>query len=110
MNSSLGEFEELVLLAVASLADEAYAVSIQQLIESEAGRSASMGAVYSSLERLEEKGFLRSRLGSVTHERGGRRKRFYRITGSGQAAMIQARESREKLWKGINLRPETRYS
>jgi len=109
-NNHLGEFEELVLLSVASLRDDAYAVSVQQLIEEEARRPASMGAVYSSLDRLEQKGFVRSDLGDVTHERGGRRKRYYRITGSGQKALLQTREARENLWKGVKLEPEVRFS
>ena len=109
-SSSLGEFEELVLLSVASLESDAYAVHIQQCIEHTAGRFATMGAVYTSLDRLEQKGFLRSKLGDVTHKRGGRRKRYYTITGSGRSAVIESRRSRERLWDGIKMKPEFQFS
>ena len=100
----LGEFEELVLLAVPRL-DEVYAVTIQRCIEQTAGRSATMGAVYTALERLEEKGFVTSRLGAVTPRQGGRRKRFYEITDQGVGALHTAREARERMWQGLELKP-----
>jgi len=100
----LGEFEELVLLAVPRL-DEVYAVTIQRCIEQTAGRSATMGAVYTALERLEEKGFVTSRLGAVTPRQGGRRKRFYEITDQGVGALHAARLHRERMWQGLELKP-----
>ena len=100
---NIGEFEELVLLAVAGLATDAYAVSIQKFIEERTGRVASMGAVYTALERLEQKGFLSSGLGGVTHQRGGRRKRYYEITQSGIRAVSASRDARESLWRGLSL-------
>ena len=100
----LGEFEELVLLAVPR-PDDAYAVTIQRCIEKIAGRSATMGAVYTALERLEEKGFATSRLGDATPSQGGRRKRFYQITDPGIAALHKAREARERMWQGLDLQP-----
>ena len=106
----LGEFEELVLLAVAGLGEEAYAVSVQQRIERRADRAASMGAVYSTLDRLEAKGCLASRLGQVTPEPGGRRKRFYRLTATGAGALQTARDARARMWDGIDLRPILRLS
>lgn len=99
----LGEFEELVLLAVPRL-DEVYAVTIQRCIEQTAGRSATMGAVYTALERLEEKGFVTSRLGAVTPRQGGRRKRFYEITDQGVGALHAARLHRERMWQGLELK------
>ena len=102
---SLGEFEELVLLAVAGLGDDAYAVSIQQRIEQRADRTATMGAVYSALDRLEDKGYLASWLGEVTPQRGGRRKRFYRITNAGVDAVTAVRRARERLWDGLDWSP-----
>ena len=105
-NQHLGGLEEVLLLAVASLTNEAYAVNVQRYIEKKAGYASSMGAVYKGLDRLEEKGFLRSRLGDVTHERGGRRKRFYEITGSGRAAVVSVQAAREKMWSGLRQRPE----
>ncbi len=77
MKTYLGEFEEVVLLTIASLGDEAYGVSIQNDIESRCKRSISIGALHSTITRLEEKGFLKSRMGGATAERGGRSKRFY---------------------------------
>ncbi len=100
----LGEFEELVLLAIPRL-DDAYAVSIQRCIEKTVGRSATMGAVYTTLERLEEKGFAQSRLGTVTPRQGGRRKRLYQLTDQGIGALHTAREARERMWQGLELKP-----
>lgn len=97
MNPVLGSFEELVLLAACGLGNEAYAVSIQRRIEEGAGRDASMGAIYTALDRLEQKGYLRSRLGSVTPTKGGRRKRFYEVTGTGTAALSAAHSIRNAL-------------
>ncbi len=99
----LGAFEELVLLAVPRL-DEVYAVTIQRCIEQTAGRSATMGAVYTALERLEEKGFVTSHLGAVTPRQGGRRKRFYEITDQGVGALHTARLYRERMWQGLELK------
>jgi len=108
-NIHLGEFEELILLGVAFLGADAYAVNIQQCVEENARRTASMGAVYTALDRLEEKGFLRSHLGEVTRQRGGRRKRFFDITGSGRAAVVNARQARDRMWAGLTTRPEFQF-
>lgn len=102
---SLGEFEELVLLAVCGLSEQAYAVSIQQRIEQRADRTVTMGAVYAALDRLEKKRFIASYLGEVTRERGGRRKRFYDITGAGRAAVTVMRQARERMWDGLDFYP-----
>lgn len=106
----LGEFEELVLLAVAGLPDEAYAVPIQQRIEHRADRPTTMGAVYTALDRLEQKGYLASWLGHATPEPGGRRKRFYRLTADGAAALQAAREARARLWEDVDLTPILRLT
>ena len=97
--SHLGELEELVLLAVFGLGADAYAVSVQQRIESGARRAVSIGAVYSALERLERKGFLASRLGEPTPDRGGRRKRHYRINQAGREEIERVRGAREAMWR-----------
>ncbi len=97
MNPVLGSFEELVLLAVCGLGDEAYAPSIQRRIEEGAGRDASMGAIYTALDRLQQKGYLRSRLGSATPVKGGRRKRYYDVTGTGMSALSAANSIRRSL-------------
>ncbi|MFV1885159.1 MAG: PadR family transcriptional regulator [Balneola sp.] len=101
----LGEFEELVLLAIGGLVDEAYTVSIQQLLENHTSRSVSMGALYTSLERLSKKGFLTSTMSEPTPERGGKSKRIYQVTYAGETALREARMIRESLWKQFNWSP-----
>lgn len=98
MKTYLGEFEELVLLTVATLGEDAYGVSIQQDIESRCKRSISIGALHSTITRLEEKGFLKSWLGGATQERGGRSKRYYEITQAGKKAVSEAKSLRDELW------------
>jgi len=103
MSYRLGSLEELVLLAVGSLGVESYAVSVQQRIEQASSSAPTMGAIYTSLERLEKKGLLKSELGEVTPLPGGRRKRYYQLTGSGSAALIDSRSARDRLWEGLKL-------
>ena len=105
IKNKLGEFEELVLLAIGGLSDEAYTVSIQQLLETHANRSVSMGALYTSLERLTKKGFLNSSMSEPTPERGGKSKRVYQVTYAGEVALRDAREIRESLWRQFNWSP-----
>ena len=97
----LGEFEELVLLTVYGLGDDAYGVTIQQVLEVGAERSVSIGAVYAALDRLERKRCLRSKIGGATKERGGRRKRFFAITKNGVAVLEDMRRIREKMWRQL---------
>ncbi len=97
----LGGFEELVLLAVAGLAGEGYGVTIRDELEHRTRRSVSVGAVYSTLDRLERKGLVVSRLGAATPERGGRRKRLVEITGAGTRAITESRRLRDGLWQAI---------
>jgi len=99
MKGYLGEFEELVLLTVASLGEEAYGVSIKEDIESRTDRSLSIGALHSTITRLEEKGFIKSWLGDPTRERGGRRKRFFELTHEGKLALHSMKDLRDELWK-----------
>ena len=99
MKGYVGEFEELVLLTVAVLGDEAYGVPIKENVEERTGRSISLGSLHSTIARLEEKGFLKSHLGGATNERGGRRKRYYQITPSGKAALREIKGLRDQLWK-----------
>jgi len=103
----LGEFEELVLLTIGVLYDEAYGVAIKKEMEEQLGRTVSIGAVHASVNRLEEKGFLVSRFGDPTKERGGKRKKFYRVTTEGQEALQEARNMRQKLWDMI---PKTAFN
>ena len=99
--TNLGEFEELVLLTVAALMDEAYSVSICDELANQTGRSVKFGVVHSVLSRLEEKGLLKSRLGEATKTRGGKRKRFYQLTIPGKAALVHAKSMRDQLWDRI---------
>lgn len=105
MKGFIGEFEELVLLTIASLGNAAYGVLIKEEIEKRANRSISIGALHSTITRLEEKGMIRSWLGQPTEERGGRRKRYFELTQSGKVGLHQMKNLRDELWKasGINL-------
>src|SRR5688572_16267120 len=85
-----GSFEQLVLLALLRLGEDAYGVSVQREIFRRSERDVSLGAVYATLERMEEKGWIRSRVGAATAERGGRAKRHYRIQASGSRALKDA--------------------
>ncbi|MEZ5043428.1 MAG: PadR family transcriptional regulator [Saprospiraceae bacterium] len=95
----LGEFEEVILLLVGILGEEAYAFNIAEEFETQTNKSASIGAVHSTLSRLEEKGFLDSKMGSPSAIRGGRRKRIYSITAYGQKALETSRDLRLSLWQ-----------
>jgi PadR family transcriptional regulator, regulatory protein PadR len=97
--TGFGEFEEVILLLVGILGDDAYAFRIAEEFETQTKRPVSIGAVHSSLNRLEEKGFLRSAMGKSTAERGGRRKRIYTITAYGQRTLASARDFRLSLWR-----------
>jgi PadR family transcriptional regulator, regulatory protein PadR len=97
----LGEFEQLVLLAVLRLGDEAYAVPMRQMIEEAAARSVSRGALYTTLERLEAKGLVSSRMGEPTADRGGRARRYYTITPAGLRALRAARDAVSRLSTGL---------
>ncbi|QHT66307.1 PadR family transcriptional regulator [Rhodocytophaga rosea] len=98
IETRLGEFEEVILLIVGILGEEAYAFKIAEEFESQTSREVSIGAVHSTLTRLEEKGFVKSDMGKATAERGGRRKRIYTITAYGQQALSAARDFRMSLW------------
>ena len=97
----LGEFEEVVILTVAILNNDAYSVSIKDEIESRLSRSVSMGALHTALKRLEDKGYLKSFAGETTEERQGRPKRYFEITAIGKRAMQHAKETRDELWRAI---------
>ena len=99
--TNLGEFEELVLLTIAALVNDAYSVAVCDELEKSTGRSAKLGVVHAVLNRLEEKGLVKSKLGEATSTRGGKRKRFYLITNGGKAALIKSKELRDELWNKI---------
>jgi DNA-binding PadR family transcriptional regulator len=102
----LGEFEQIVLLAVLRLGREAYGMTIRREIEQRAGRPTSIGAVYATLERLEAKGYVTSVRGEPTPERGGRAKRYYQVELSGVQALQRSREALERMWQGLEPVPE----
>lgn len=97
----LGEFEQMVLLAIVRLHDNAYGVSIHDEIVNETGRGARRGAVYVALERLERKGLVGSGFGDAVASRGGRPRRFYTLTHDGKQALRASREALMTLWAGI---------
>lgn len=97
----LGEFEEIVMLTVALLCNDAYGVSIKKEIESRLKRKVSVGALQSALKRLELKGFLKSQEGESTEVRAGRPKRYFQVTAYGKKAIAHAKEVRDELWAAI---------
>lgn len=104
--SQLGEFEQVVLLAVAQLGDDGYGVSIRSEIEERAEREVSIGAVYATLSRLEDKGMLASWEGDPEARRGGRARRHYRLEPAGARALRAARGMMDRMWDGVDLGSE----
>lgn len=100
-NYNLGEFEELVLLVVAGLNGEGYGVNIQERLQKNSSKNVSLSAVHVALKRLDDKGFVKSKMGGITEERGGRRKKFYTITAIGRRAIDAQYELRNNLYKQI---------
>lgn len=96
----LGEFEELVLLAVRHLGTDASVLAIKNLLDTAARRKASLGAIYAALDRAERKGLSESRLGEALPEPGGRARRYYALTAAGESALAESRSVREQLWLG----------
>jgi DNA-binding PadR family transcriptional regulator len=99
----LGEFEHLVILALLRLGDQAYGVTVRQEIQLRTRRDVSIGAVYATLDRLETKGYVKSRQGDPTPERGGRSKRFFRVTAQGVAAVNRAQHALHCMTQGLDL-------
>lgn len=98
---SLGAFEELVLLAIGVLEDNAYGATIKFELEDQLNKSISLGALYGSLQRLEEKGWVTSRVGGITEKQGGRRKQYFDITKDGIQVIKEAKELRNDLYNRI---------
>ena len=99
---TLGEFEQLVLLAIAHLRGESYGIPIVEEIERRTGRSVARAAVYVTLRRLEEKGFLSSWMSDPTPERGGKARRWVKLEAEGVEALREARRVSERMWKGLD--------
>ncbi|MFY0625256.1 MAG: helix-turn-helix transcriptional regulator [Reichenbachiella sp.] len=97
----LGEFEEVVLLTVAVLYDQAYGVSVRHEIEGRLKRKVSVSALQTALRRMEKKGFLESNFGEATAIRGGKKKRYFRVTPFGRQALEYAKDTRTELWEAI---------
>ena len=104
----LGEFEQVVLLALARLKEDGYGMAIRQEIEDRTGRDVGIGSVYSALDRMEQKGYLSSTVGDPTPERGGRAKRYYQLEFAGLMALNRSREMVSSLSDGLDLDP-TRF-
>lgn len=94
----LGELEELILLMVALIGADAYGVSITEELEGQTGRVITISAVHAALHRLEEKGFVKSKMGGASMERGGRRKRLFQLTAYGRQALQELRDVRNAIW------------
>lgn len=97
----LGEFEQMVMLSVMRLGEEAYGLAIRDELETVAGRTPSSGALYTTLDRLERKGLLESAEGEATAERGGRPRRYVKLTPEGQALLARSRSVLMALWDGL---------
>jgi len=99
--SNLGDFELMVMLALLRLGDDAYGVPISREIEQQSGREVALGSVYATLERLEGRGLVSSHLGKPTAERGGKAKRYFRVTSNGLRKAQETRRALMKLWRGL---------
>ncbi|MBV6644472.1 MAG: PadR family transcriptional regulator [Cyclobacteriaceae bacterium] len=97
----IGELEELILLTVATLYDDAYGIAIMREIETRTARKITISTVHAALKRLEDKGFVTSRYDGATKARGGRRKHLFQVSKAGQKALAKSREIRNGLWETI---------
>ena len=103
----LGEFEQIVLLAVIRLGEDAYGVPIRREIEDRTGRSLTVGALYRTFDRLEEKGYITSWFSDPIPERGGRSKRYFKLLPKGVQALSESRDMINRMWQGVRLRGES---
>ncbi len=101
-HQGLGEFEQMVLLAIAHLRDDAYGIPIVEEIERRTGRDVARAAVYVTLRRLEEKGYVSSWLGEPTPERGGKGRRYVKIESAGRRALRESRQLADRMWRGLD--------
>jgi PadR family transcriptional regulator PadR len=97
----LGEFEELTLLAVRAIKDDAYGVPVQRFVEKATGRDVTMGAIYAALARLETKGYVRSRVTAPVQMRGGKARRVFEVTAEGTRTLASLRRVRDRIWQAI---------
>jgi DNA-binding PadR family transcriptional regulator len=106
-SARLGEFEQIVLLAVLRLGDSAYGVPILAEIEKRARRRVTVGALYATLDRLESKGLIHSWFADPTPQRGGRSKRYFQLQPAGIAALSESKAALDRMWQGIKLKGES---
>ena len=99
----LGEFEQILLLSILKLGTNAYGTSIRQLLADAINRDITIGALYTTLERLEKKGMVSSKMGESKAQRGGRAKKYFEVTGAGQSALRKSRDALMTLWQGLSL-------
>jgi PadR family transcriptional regulator, regulatory protein PadR len=104
MSEYLGEFEQIVLLAVVRLGEGAYGVPIRHEIEKRTGRRVSVGALYSTLDRLESKEYVHSWFSDATPQRGGRSKRYFRLLPEGAAALARSKSMLDRMWQGVRVK------
>jgi DNA-binding PadR family transcriptional regulator len=107
MSEHLGDFEHLILLAIVRLSAEVSAVSVRREIEARTGRDISPGALYTALDRLDTRGFVTSRLGDPTPERGGKRKRLYTIEPAGARALTRSQDALRRMTSGLGAKLRT---
>ena len=107
-HDSLGEFEQAVLLAVAHLEDEAYGVTIRREIESRTRRTIAIGALYTALERLEQKGYVRSTISDPTPQRGGKRKKLYKLRPAGARSLAAMQSALQQMARGLRAKAASR--
>lgn len=100
----LGEFEQFLLLAILRLGDNAYGSTIRQLLADSISRDVTIGALYTTLERLEKKGLVESRMGESTSERGGRAKKYFKVSAQGQTALRRSKQALSNMWQGLTLK------
>jgi PadR family transcriptional regulator PadR len=100
---TLGEFEQLVMLAILRLREEAYGMTVRREIEARTSRECSIGAVYATLDRLELKGLVKSRETAATEDRGGRPRKIYQVTASGQQALQQTQKALASMLDGLRF-------
>lgn len=100
----LGEFEQFILLATLKLGESAYGSTIRQLLSESIGRDVTIGALYTTLERLEKKGLLESWMGEATAERGGRAKKYFKVSAQGQSALKRSKQALNSMWQGLALK------
>lgn len=99
----MGEFEQLVLLALLRLDNDAYGMEVREEIGRRTGREVSYGAVYTTLDRLERKGFVTHRMGEATPERGGRARKYFAVASAGRRALRDTRRALTEMWEGVRL-------